>query len=214
ILVGEFVRNRSRGFAYDPIIASGSNSCVLHYIANSQCCQSGDIILLDAGAEYANYKADMTRVMPVNGRFTARQRSVYEAVLRIMRHAKTLLVPGNDLPTYHQQIGVVVEQELIGLGLLSHTDIKRQSAKHPAYKKYFMHGISHHLGLDTHDVGNVYRKFEPGMVFTVEPGIYIREEDLGIRLENNFVIQENGLLDLMADIPIEAEEIEVIMQEA
>lgn len=213
ILVGEFVRNRSRGFAYEPIVASGSNACVLHYTANDQPCKSGDTILLDVGAEYANYGADMTRVVPVNGRFTARQRAVYEAVLRIMYQAKTLLVPGNDLPTYHQQVGTVVEEELVKLGLLSPSDIKRQSAKHPAYKKYFMHGTSHYLGLDTHDVGHTYRKFEPGMVFTIEPGIYIREEGLGIRLENNFVIQEGDTLDLMADIPINAEEIEAIMQE-
>ena len=211
ILIGEFTRHRSKGFAYDPIIASGTNACVLHYMANNQPCLAGDTILLDVGAEYANYKADLTRVVPVSGRFTQRQRTVYEAVLRIMRQAQQLLVSGNDLITYHQQVGQVVTQELVGLGLLDRTDIKNQDAKHPAYKKYFMHGTSHHIGLDTHDVGDMYRKFEPGMVFTIEPGIYIREEGLGVRLENDFVIREEGLEDLMASIPIEVEEIEALM---
>jgi len=210
-LIGEFIRHRSRGFAYDPIVAAGANACVLHYIANNQPCQDGDTILLDVGAEYANYKADLTRVVPVSGRFTQRQRAVYEAVLRVMRQAQQLLVSGNDLVTYHQQIGAVVEQELLGLGLLDRTDLKHQHPKHPAYKKYFMHGTSHHIGLDTHDVGDVYRKLEPGMVLTIEPGIYIREEGLGVRLENDFVIREEGIEDLMASIPIEVEEIEELM---
>ena len=164
------------------------------------------------GAEYANYSADMTRVVPANGRFTQRQRAVYQAVLHVMRQAQQLLVPGNDLTTYHQQIGQVMEEVLVDLGLLDRTDIKNQTSDKPAYKKYFMHGTSHHLGFDTHDVGNVYRKFEPGMVFTIEPGIYIPEEKLGIRLENDFVILENGLEDLMATIPLEVEEIEALMQ--
>jgi Xaa-Pro aminopeptidase len=211
VLIGEFTRHRSKGFAYDPIVASGANACVLHYVANNQPCQPGDTILLDVGAEYANYKADLTRVVPLSGRFTRRQRAVYEAVLRVMRQAQQLLVSGNDLVTYHQQIGVVVEQELLGLGLLDRTDIKNQSPKHPAYKKYFMHGTSHHIGLDTHDVGDVHRKLEPGMVLTIEPGIYIREEGLGVRLENIFVIREEGLENLMASIPIEVEEIEELM---
>ena len=212
-LIGEFTRHGSKGFAYDPIVASGANACVLHYVANDQRCQAGDTILLDVGAEYANYKSDLTRVVPVSGRFTQRQRAVYEAVLRVMRQAQQLLVPGSDLATYHQQVGEVVAQELVGLGLLDRTDLKHQDSKRPAYKKYFMHGTSHHLGLDTHDVGDAHRKFEPGMVFTIEPGIYIREEGLGVRLENNFVIRENGLEDLMATIPLEAEEIEELMNE-
>jgi Xaa-Pro aminopeptidase len=210
-LIGTFTCHRSKGFSYDPIVASGANSCVLHYIANNQPCQAGDTILLDVGAEYANYKADLTRVVPVSGRFTQRQRAVYEAVLRVLRQAQQLLVSGSNLDTYHQQVGEVVTQELVDLGLLDRTDIKNQNAKHPAYKKYFMHGTSHHIGLDTHDVGDVYRKLEPGMVFTIEPGIYIREEGLGVRLENDFVIREEGLEDLMASIPIEAEEIEELM---
>ncbi len=210
-LIGAFVHHGSRGFAYDPIVASGANACVLHYIANNQPCQAGDTILLDVGAEYANYKSDLTRVVPVSGRFTQRQRAVYEAVLRVMRLAQQLLVPGNDLARYHQQVGEVVTQELVGLGLLDRTDIKNQAPEHPAYKKYFMHNTSHHIGLDTHDVADVHSKFEPGMVLTIEPGIYIREEKLGIRLENDVVIREEGVEDLMATIPLEAEEIEELM---
>ena len=210
-LIGEFTRHGSKGFAYDPIVASGANACVLHYIANDQPCQAGDTILLDVGAEYANYKSDLTRVVPVSGRFTPRQRAVYDAVLRVLRQAGQLLVPGNDLTTYHQQVGEVMTEELVGLGLLDRMDIRHQDPKRPAYKKYFMHGTSHHIGLDTHDVGDVHRKFESGMVFTIEPGIYIREEGLGMRLENTFVIRENGPEDLMATIPLEAEEIEALM---
>ncbi|MHA7878025.1 MAG: aminopeptidase P N-terminal domain-containing protein [Bacteroidota bacterium] len=211
-LIGEFIRHRSRGFAYEPIVAAGANACILHYTANNRACRAGDTILLDVGAEYANYKADLTRVVPVSGRFTARQRSVYEAVLRVMQQAKQLLVVNSDLVTYHKQIGAVVEQELAGLGLLDLSDIKNQSSKYPAYKKYFMHGTSHHIGLDTHDVGDTHRKLVPGMVLTIEPGIYIREEGLGVRLENIFVIREEGLEDLMANIPIEADEIEALIQ--
>lgn len=210
-LIAEFIRNRAQGFAYEPIIASGANACVLHYKANNQPCQAEDVILVDAGAAYAHYCADLTRVMPVSGHFTQRQRAVYHAVLRVMQQAKQMLVPGNDLTTYHQAVGKVMEEELVGLGLLDRTDIRSQDPNKPAYKKYFMHGTSHHIGLNTHDVGNVYRKFEPGMVLTIEPGIYIREEGLGIRLEDNVVIREDGLEDLMATMPIEAEEIEALM---
>jgi Xaa-Pro aminopeptidase len=207
----EFLRHGSRGFAYTPIIASGANACVLHYIANDQVCQDGDLLLMDVGAEYANYASDMTRTIPVNGRFTPRQRQVYDAVLRVMRGAMDMLRPGNTLDEYHAAVGELMTKELVDLGLLTMDEVKNQNPEFPAYKKYFMHGTSHHLGLDVHDVGDKYRKFEPGMVFTCEPGIYIREEGLGIRLENDLVITENGLLDLMADIPLEAEEIEEIM---
>ena len=209
--IHEFIRNRSRGFAYTPIVASGFNACVLHYIANNQECKDGDVLLMDVGAEYANYNADMTRSIPVNGRFTDRQKEVYNAVLRVKREAMQLLKPGNTIPEYHKEVGKIMESELLGLGLLDQTDIKNQDPGKPAYKKYFMHGTSHHLGLDVHDVGNIYRKMEIGMVFTVEPGIYIREENLGIRLENNVVITADGLEDLMGNIPIEAEEIEELM---
>lgn len=209
----EFLSNRSRGFAYTPIVASGFNACVLHYIDNSAECKDGDLLLMDVGAEYGNYNGDMSRTIPVNGRFTQRQKDVYNAVLKVQREAFKLLTPGNTIKEYHEEVGRIMESELIGLGLLDKKEVKNQNPDAPLYKKYFMHGTSHHLGLDVHDVANLYRKFEPGMVFTVEPGIYIREESIGIRLENNIVVQQNGFLDLMADIPIEAEEIEQLMNE-
>jgi Xaa-Pro aminopeptidase len=210
-LIHEFIRNRSRGFAYAPIIATGFNACVLHYIENKDQCKDGDILLLDIGAEYANYNADLTRSIPVNGRYTQRQKDVYNAVLRVQREAFKLLRPGNVIPEYHKEVGKIMESELLQLGLIDKTDIKEQDPEKPAYKKYFMHGTSHHLGLDVHDVGNMYHKFEPGMLFTVEPGIYIREENLGIRIENDVVITEDGIHDLMGSIPIETEEIEELM---
>lgn len=207
----QFISNRSDGFGYAPIIASGANACVLHYIDNNQQCKDGEVLLMDVGASYARYNADMTRSIPVNGRFTDRQRKVYDAVLRVMRAAMKMLVPGNTIQEYHKEVGLIMQSELIGLGLLDRSGVKKQDPSQPLYKKYFMHGTSHHLGLDVHDVGNIYRAMEPGMVFTVEPGIYIREEGLGIRLENNVVIQQDGLLDLMESIPLEAEEIEDLM---
>lgn len=209
--VHEFIRNRSRGFAYTPIIASGANACVLHYIENQETCQAGDLVLMDVGAEYANYAADMTRCIPVNGRFTPRQKDVYNAVLRVMKAAKSMLKVGNYWNDYHQDVGEVMEKELIDLGLLTMQEVKDQSPKNPAYKKYFMHGTSHHLGLDVHDLGHRYRAFEAGMVFTCEPGIYILEEGLGIRLENDILITPEGNQDLMANIPLEVEEIEDLM---
>lgn len=207
----EFLRNRSRGFAYTPIIASGKNACVLHYIENNQQCKDGDVILIDVGAEYANYASDMTRCVPVNGRFTPRQKEVYNAVLRVMRGAKVMLVKGNNLENYHKEVGKMMETELIGLGLLKKHEVEIQNTDFPLYKKYFMHGTSHFLGLDVHDVGSKYHTFEAGMVFTCEPGIYIPEEGLGIRLENDILITDNGNIDLMENIPIEADEIEEIM---
>lgn len=207
----EFLRQRSRGFAYEPIIASGFNACVLHYIENKDTCQDGEVILMDVGAEYGNWNADMTRVVPVSGRFTDRQKAVYNAVLHVKNEAQKMLVPGNVIPEYHVEVGKIMEHELLALGLLDKTDIKNEDPKNPAYKRYFMHGTSHHLGLDVHDVGNIYQSMEEGMVFTVEPGIYIREENLGIRLEDNVVIRKDGLTNLMANIPIEVEEIEELM---
>lgn len=209
--IHEFVRNRSRGFGYTPIIASGANACVLHYIENKNECRDGELILFDVGAEYANYNADMSRTIPVNGRFTKRQKEVYDAVLHVQREAFKLLRPGNTIPEYHKQVGELMTEQLIKLGLLDKTDVKNQDPSQPAYKKYFMHGTSHHIGLDVHDVGNVFRKFEKGMVFTVEPGIYIPDEDIGIRLENDVVITDEGIFDLMRNIPIEADEIESLM---
>ena len=210
-LIHEFIRKRSNGFAYTPIIASGFNACVLHYIENSSVCRDGDMLLLDIGAEYANYNADLTRSIPVNGKYTNRQKDVYNAVLKVQREAFKMLTTGNSIPEYHKEVGKVMESELLGLGLIDKTDIKNQNPDMPAYKKYFMHGTSHHLGLDVHDVGSTFRKFEEGMLFTVEPGIYIREENLGIRIENDVVIRKNGIQDLMEKIPVEAEEIEDIM---
>lgn len=209
--IHEFIRNRSKGFAYEPIIASGPNACVLHYIENKEVCKDGDLILFDVGAEYGNYNADMSRTIPVNGKFTKRQRQVYDAVLRVQRGAMDILRPSVNIQDYHREVGLMMQSELLGLGLLDQTDIKNQDPKWPAYKKYFMHGTSHHLGLDVHDVGTMHDPITPGMVFTVEPGIYIQEEGMGIRLENNIVILEDGYFDLMRNIPIEAEEIEALM---
>ncbi|MCB0430004.1 MAG: aminopeptidase P N-terminal domain-containing protein [Flavobacteriales bacterium] len=210
-LAHEFLRHGSRGFAYTPIIASGFNACVLHYIENDRVCMSGDVILLDVAAEYANYASDLTRSVPVNGKYTSRQRDVYNAVLRVMKQSIAMLVPGNTLKTYHEAVGKLMEEELIKLGLLNAAEVKKQDPEKPLYKKYFMHGTSHHMGLDVHDVTVADAPFAPGMVFTCEPGIYIREENLGIRLENDILITENGPKDLMASIPLEVEEIEDVM---
>lgn len=211
-LAHEFLRNRSKGFAYTPIIASGKNACVLHYIENNQQCKDGDVILLDVGAEYANYSSDLTRCIPVNGKFTARQKQVYNAVLHVKKEAEKLLVPGTIMAEYHKQVGHLMEEQLVNLGLISMEDIKTQNPDWPAYKKYFMHGTSHFLGLDTHDVGLWHEPIQAGMVFTCEPGIYIPEEGLGIRLEDDLVVQETGApFNLMKDIPLEAEAIEELM---
>ena len=211
-LAHEFLRKRSKGFAYTPIVASGKNACVLHYIENNQQCQDGDVILLDVGAEYANYSSDLTRCIPVNGRFTARQKAVYNAVLHVKNEATKLLVPGTIMAEYHKQVGLLMEEQLVNLGLISMDDIKNQDPAWPAYKKYFMHGTSHFLGLDTHDVGLWHEPIAANMVFTVEPGIYIPAEGLGIRLEDDVVVQASGApFNLMGNIPIEAEEIEALM---
>jgi Xaa-Pro aminopeptidase len=211
-LAHEFLRNRSKGFAYTPIVASGKNACVLHYIENNKQCHDGDVILLDVGAEYANYSSDLTRCVPVNGRFTDRQKKVYNAVLSVKKQAEQLLVPGTIMAEYHKEVGRIMEGELIKLGLIDSTDIKNQNPDWPAYKKYFMHGTSHFLGLDTHDVGLWSEPIRAGMVFTCEPGIYIPEEGLGIRLEDDLVVMANGApFNLMRDIPLEADEIEELM---
>jgi Xaa-Pro aminopeptidase len=207
----EFIRHGSMGFAYTPIIASGANSCVLHYIENNKACKDGDVLLLDVAAEYANYNADLTRTIPVNGKFSKRQKDVYNAVLRIKKHAYKLLKAGEHYFEYHKEVQKFTENELIGLKLIDKKDIKNQSKDKPLFMKYFMHGTGHQLGLDVHDVGNMYHKMHVGQVWTVEPGIYIREEGLGVRIENNVVIQKNGVLDLMKNIPEEVEEIEEIM---
>jgi len=207
----EFMMNRARGHAYSPIVASGANACVLHYVDNNQACKDGDVILMDFGADYSNYCADMTRAIPVNGKFTERQKEVYNAVLNVMRASMKLLVPGTLLDDYHKNVGSLMEEELIKLGLLDAEEVKKQDPESPLYKKYFMHGTSHYLGIDVHDLGSRYQPMAEGMVFTCEPGIYIPEESLGIRLENDIVITSNGVKDLMKNIPIEADEIEALM---
>ena len=211
-LIHEFLSNRSKGFAYSPIIASGSSACVLHYGENNKSCNEGDIILMDFGAEYANYSSDLTRCIPVNGKFTSRQKEVYNSVLRVKNDATKLLKPGVLLNEYHKMVGEIMEKELIKLQLISNQDVKDQDPNWPAYKKYFMHGTSHYIGLDTHDLGSWTNPIEENMVFTVEPGIYIPEEGLGIRLEDDVVVQKNGNpINLMKNIPIEADEIEELM---
>ena len=210
----EFLQNGSRGPAYGSIIASGPSACILHYVSNDRECQAGDVILMDFGAEYANYAADLSRSIPVSGAYSPRQRQVYDAVLRVMKFATARLVTGGNIEEYHAAVGQEMERELVGLDLLNASDVKNQDPAAPLYKKYFMHGTSHYLGLDVHDVGAKYRVFEPGMVYTCEPGIYIREEGLGIRLENDVLITKTGNDDLMKDIPLEAADIERLMQAA
>jgi Xaa-Pro aminopeptidase len=211
-LTHEFLKNRSRGHAFAPILASGGSACVLHYITNNNQCQNDEMILMDFGAEYANYNADITRCLPVNGKFSDRQKEVYEAVLRVMKAAKKMLIVGNTMEKLRKEVGKIMEIELIKLGLLNQEEVNKQNEDTPLYKKYFPHGISHHLGLDVHDVGNRYEVFKVGMIFTCEPGIYITEEKLGIRLENDILITESGNEDLMSNIPIEMEDIEALMQ--
>lgn len=210
-LIHEFVRNRSRGFAYGPIIASGIDSCVLHYNTNNKQCKKGDVILLDVAAEYANYGSDLTRVLPVDGKFTKRQRDVYNAVLRVFKGARKMLVKGNNIDKYNAAVGQLMEEELVKLKLLKMSDIKKQDPAFPLYKKYFMHGTSHFLGLDIHDVGFFHLPFQAGTVFTCEPGIYIPREKIGVRIENDILITDKGNVDLMESIPIEAGEIEELM---
>ena len=210
-LMHEFLSNRSAGFAYQPIIGSGLDSCVLHYIDNNKRCLDGDILLMDFGAEYANYASDLTRTVPVNGRFSERQKKIYNAVHRVMKEATNMLRPGTDHKKMQQEVIKIMEEELIGLGLFSRLDVKNQDPKNPCYRKYFMHGTSHSLGLDVHDVGDTTTPMQPGMVFTCEPGIYIREEGIGIRLENDILVTSGDPDDLMKNIPIDLEEIEDLM---
>jgi len=206
----EFIRNRA-GHAYYPIIASGKNACVLHYVDNDKPCKDGDLVLMDFGSEYANYASDLTRTIPVNGKFTPRQRDMYNAVLRVMKQAQKMLRVGVILNDYNNDVGKLMEEELIGLGLLNKDDVKKQNPEKPLYKKYFMHGTSHFMGLDVHDIGNRYAPMQAGMVFTCEPGIYVPEENIGIRIENDMLVTDNVPVDLMATIPIEVEEIEELM---
>ncbi len=210
-IIHEFIRQQSTGHAYSPIIASGKNACILHYNDNNQICRDGEVILFDFGAEYANYNADMSRSVPVNGKFTDRQKSVYNSVHHVMKESIKMLVSGTVWNEYHEEVGKIMTSELIKLGLLDKHDVAKQDPKLPAYKKYFMHGTSHHLGIDVHDLASRYEPFAVGNVLTCEPGIYIPAESLGIRLENNVLITDNGNVDLMAKIPIDADEIEELM---
>jgi Xaa-Pro aminopeptidase len=211
-LLHEFVRRGSRGFSYSPIIGSGKNACVLHYVENDKVCKDGEMILMDVAAEYAGWASDLTRTVPANGKFTKRQRDVYNAVLRVFRGANDILRPGNTPMEYQKQVVELMERELVGLGLFTAKEAREQGPDKALVKKYFMHGTSHHLGLDVHDVAPPHQPFAEGMVFTIEPGIYIREEALGVRLENDFVIGKDKNFDLMGKIPIEAEEIEALMR--
>jgi Xaa-Pro aminopeptidase len=209
--IHEFIKSRSGGFAYTPIIASGANACVLHYIENELECKDGDLLLLDVGASYGNYNADMTRTIPVNGKFSPRQRQVYKAVQAVLNYASDIMRPGVFWIDYQRSVEVFMESQLIELGLFTRQEVEHQDPSQPLFKKYFMHGVAHHLGLDVHDVWDKYKPFEAGMVLTCEPGIYIREEGIGIRLENNLLITNGPAINLMANIPIELDEIESLM---
>jgi Xaa-Pro aminopeptidase len=207
----EYLRNRGTGHAYTPIVASGGNACVLHYITNSMQCKDGDLLLMDCGAEYANYCADLTRTIPVNGRFSKRQKEVYNAVLRVHNEAKKMMKAGMVLNDFNRAVEGIMEKELVDLKLLKLADVKKQDKNNPLLKKYFPHGTAHFLGIDVHDVGNRYAKLKAGAVLTCEPGIYIQEENIGIRIENNIVVTNGKPIDLMANVPIEVEEIETLM---
>lgn len=208
----EFIRQGAAGHGYAPIIASGKRACVLHYTENDKSCRAGDLLLMDFGAEYANYTADMSRTIPVSGKFSERQRACYQAVLNVMKEVKKRYVPGNTINDINEETNNLMEEEMIGLGLFTREEVQKQDPKSPLFKKYFMHGTSHFMGLDVHDVGAKHEPLKPGMVLTCEPGIYIPEEHLGIRIENDILITEGQPIDLMEDFPIEVEEIEALMQ--
>ena len=210
-IMHEFLKNRSNGYAYYPIVASGANSCVLHYQENNKTCKEGDILLLDFGADYANYASDLTRTIPVSGQYSKRQKELYNACHNVMKEAIEILRPGITLDEYNNEVGKVMEGALIDVGLLNKEDVNKQDPKAPLYKKYFMHGTSHFIGLDVHDIGNRYNPIKEGMAFTCEPGIYVPEEGIGIRIENDIIIGKEKNHDLMANIPIESDEIEDLM---
>ncbi|MBW3538111.1 aminopeptidase P N-terminal domain-containing protein [Candidatus Parcubacteria bacterium] len=210
-LIHQFRRHGASGVAYEPIVASGANGCILHYVENDQVCRGGELVLIDAGAEYSNYAADITRVWPVNGRFSKRQHDVYESVWRVQKEAMKLLVPGAKLREYERQVGEMMTEELIKLKLLTSDQVNSQDPKRPLYRKYYMHGTSHFLGLDVHDVGDYAKPLASGMVLTCEPGIYIKDEGIGVRLEDDILITEQGPVNLSADIPIDPDEIEESM---
>ncbi|HSV88204.1 MAG TPA: aminopeptidase P N-terminal domain-containing protein [Bacteroidales bacterium] len=210
-IIHEYLRNRASGHSFYPIVASGANACVLHYVKNNQVCRDGDLVLLDTGAEYANYAGDLSRTFPVNGRFSPRQKQVYNSCLKVMKEARSMLVQGTCIDAYHKEVIKIMENELLELGLLTKHDIENQDPTNPVVKKYFPHGTSHFMGLDVHDQGHRFETFKPGMLLSCEPGIYIRGEGIGIRIENNILITESGPRDLTANVPAEIEEIEEIM---
>ena len=211
-ITSEFIRNGANGHAYDPIVASGKNNCVLHYVSNDKTCKDGDLVLMDFGAEYANYSADTTRTIPVNGKFSERQKEVYNAVLRVMKKATSIMKVGMTINKINQQVETLIEEELLNIGLANNNDFKNNKKKDTIRIKYFMHGNSHFMGLDVHDVGTKDTEFKAGMVLSCEPGIYIEEEGFGIRLENDILITEGEPIDLLANEPIEIEDIERLMQ--
>jgi len=213
-ITGEFIRNGANGHGYAPIVASGKSACMLHYIDNDKTCEDGDLVLMDFGAEYANYTADMSRTIPVNGKFTPRQKECYNAVLDVFKQARELMIPGNTIDKVNKAVAKMMEKKMMALGLFTAEEVVKQDKDNPLYFNYYMHGVSHPLGLDVHDVGSKYEPFRPGMVVTCEPGIYIEEENIGIRIENDILITEEGPVDLMIDIPIETDEIEAAMRHA
>lgn len=207
-----FLSQKSTGPAYGSIIASGDRARTLHYVSNNQECKDGELILMDFGAEYGSYCADLTRTVPVNGKFTRRQKTVYNACLHLHDYAKSLLKPGITIVEYTDKVGEEATQQFLKIGLLKKSDVKNEDPENRAYRKYLYHGISHHLGIDVHDLGTRTEPIKAGMVFTVEPGIYIEEEKMGVRIENNLWITRNGNKDLMSKIPITVEEIEGLMK--
>lgn len=208
----EFLRNRSTGPAYGSIIASGDRARTLHYVSNNQECKDGELILMDFGAEYGGYCADLTRTVPVNGKFSKRQKEVYDGCLQLHKYAASILKPGISIVDYTEKVGDEATKVFLKIGLISKADVKNEDKENRAYRKYLYHGISHHLGIDVHDLGTRTAPIQPGMVFTIEPGIYIEEEKMGVRIENNFWITKNGNIDLMKNIPITTEEIELLMK--
>ena len=210
-IIAEFIARGAEGHAYEPIVASGENALILHYVSNNNSCRDGDLLLMDFGAEVNNYAADCSRTIPVNGRFSKRQRALYDATIRVFRQARDLMMPGILMNDFHQQVGAFWEEEHLALGLYSKRDVSERSDTDPLWKKYYMHGTSHSMGLDVHDPFDRSRAFEPGMVLTCEPAIYLPEEGMGIRLENDILISSEGPVDLMQDIPMEADEIEYLM---
>lgn len=211
-LVHEFLRNRARGEAYGSIIASGDRARTLHYVFNNEACKDGELVLMDFGANYGGYAADLTRTVPVNGKFTKRQKEVYNACLHLHNYAKRLLKPGTRIVDYHDMVGEEATKTFLKIGLLKKEDVKNEDKANRAYRKYLYHGISHHLGIDVHDLGPKTEPLKEGMILTVEPGIYIEEEQMGVRIENNVWLTKRGNVDLMQNIPVEADEIERLMK--